>query len=686
MQPSCQTCGKQYEPVGGDPARLPLVLDCMCVFCRGCAGQHEAEHNSSTDSGGGGEGVGGIPCLWCKKLRTTPLADLLPSLPNIDAAVAGAARSSNPTPIPAPLCDICEEEDATKYCGDCLKNKFFCDGCFASSHKSAKKKSHASTPIHEHLQRSSGLLPGAGKPAGPPMCRTHPDYPCGVFCNTCGTLVCAMCGILEHKSHDLKPIEQASGGHRDVIAAEVAWTVVARDEVVAAKTALEGVCDQVRQNGEAAKERVVLGFRRLMAEGKQRREALVAKVDESVRFKCGLLEAQVTGADESSDNATNGIELAEATLKMASPTQVLQYKKVLVGGLRRFQNHGLVLSQACGPVVDVLLGDALDDIMTQIGTLGVLRTMDTDPAASTAAGEGLAVAKVGENAGFVVTAVEFMSGNVRTTGGDNVKVLLVAVEGDGGGDGGGGGGGAAAGGGEQVCVGGIAVDNGDGTYSCSYTPPEGAGAVDGGKWRLEVLLNSKHIVGSPFAVEVRPSADITNWAFGSVATGQFALREGGALATKIANSWVGSIADGAGCTPMTSGINYWELEVVKNDGDGGAWMFGVCRPGIDLNDGKYFHRRGDTWGMYQDIDPYWELICSTCEGTGMTLDPKPKLPDGSRIGLQLDLDNGGTLTMHLEGKPCGTIAEGLVGPLLPCISSYYRGKVVKIHGGLAPPQ
>ena len=65
--------------------------------------------------------------------------------------------------------------------------------------------------------------------------------------------------------------------------------------------------------------------------------------------------------------------------------------------------------------------------------------------------------------------------------------------------------------------------------------------------------------------------------------------------------------------------------------------------------------------------------------------PKRHLPDGSRVGLLLDLDNGGTLTLYLDNTPCGTIAEGLVGPLLPCIMCTYKGKVVKIHGGLAPP-
>lgn len=234
------------------------------------------------------------------------------------------------------------------------------------------------------------------------------------------------------------------------------------------------------------------------------------------------------------------------------------------------------------------------------------------------------------------------------------------------------------------------MDNADGTYTCSYTPSEGAAEIGGGKWQLEVLLNGTHIVGSPFAIEVRPSANITNWVFGSIATGEYALSEGGAVASKTSDeSETGAIADGAGCSPMTSGVHFWELEVVKNEVNPpnwpGSWDFGVCRPGIDLDDGANFYSRADTWMMAQDNDPGWGLACLTCAGTGMTLDPKPNLPEGSRIGLLLDLDNGGTLTMYLEGKPCGTIAEGLVGPLLPCISSYWGGKVVKIHGGLAPP-
>jgi hypothetical protein len=190
-------------------------------------------------------------------------------------------------------------------------------------------------------------------------------------------------------------------------------------------------------------------------------------------------------------------------------------------------------------------------------------------------------------------------------------------------------------------------------------------------------------------VEVRPRDVVTNWAFDSIpADGTWKLSEGGAVVTKLKGySYNGVIADGLGCTPMTAGVHFWEFEVVKV-GDSTEWYFGVCRPGIDLNDGsKQFPDRDDTWMLYQANTPDWDLCkCDTCKGTGMTLDPQPEMWDGSRIGLLLDLDNGGTLTMYWKGKPCGTIAEGLVGPLLPCISSCFAGRVVKIHGGLAPPQ
>eukprot|EP00729_Bicosta_minor_P021669 gene21668-biopygen21330 len=185
-----------------------------------------------------------------------------------------------------------------------------------------------------------------------------------------------------------------------------------------------------------------------------------------------------------------------------------------------------------------------------------------------------------------------------------------------------------------------------------------------------------------------------------MAAGEYTSSEGGTVATKVKNwTWGGAICDGqftgggggagaAAAAPMVAGKHYIKFEVAKSSGDRyDDWMFGVCRPGSDLNDGKFFHARDDTWLMYQDNDPEWSLRCKSNKGNFVDDSIKRELNAGDRVGLLLDLDNGGTLTLYLDGKPCGTIAEGLAGPLHWCVSSLYEGKAVRIHAGLEiPPQ
>ena len=266
-----------------------------------------------------------------------------------------------------------------------------------------------------------------------------------------------------------------------------------------------------------------------------------------------------------------------------------------------------------------------------------------------------------------------------------------------------------------------------GTYKCSYTLPAVQGSCIHEK-QLEVLLNGENIRGSPFVIKARPVC--LDWFFQSLPkSGGYELQSdrGSAVKRKKTETWQGVVAGfdrqhgGMDSTAMVKGVHYWELTVAnKNvvqpastaaavtaaattsaaESNGGARadvMFGVCRPGVDLEN---FHETGgNAWMMWQHdgngggaskrtTAPYWSLRCKSCAGAGMVVEPAPNLvkpgADEASIGLLLDLDNGGTLTMYMGGMPCGTIAEGLVGPLLPCVASYYQGQVISIKGGYAP--
>lgn len=233
--------------------------------------------------------------------------------------------------------------------------------------------------------------------------------------------------------------------------------------------------------------------------------------------------------------------------------ELLERKQLFVGGLTHFKGHTVALKEKCAPNLIITLKESFAQTAETVLALGALDTDATDSTTSTAAGEGLAVAKVGEASEFVLSAVAVGSGEQRRFGGDKVNVTLVragavdegAAPSSGGGSGGaaskpesgkrkrGGGSGASGGKGRASkksksgastsvstagarSVEGSAVDCGDGTYNCSYTPLVEGGAAKPEVRHLEVLLNGKHIVGSPFAVEVRPA--YTNWVFRSIPT------------------------------------------------------------------------------------------------------------------------------------------------------------------------
>lgn len=285
--------------------------------------------------------------------------------------------------------------------------------------------------------------------------------------------------------------------------------------------------------------------------------------------KDAVYNKHITALEAIDDDSEAAVQLIEAKLAVTTPVELLERKQLFVGGLTHFKGHTVALKEKCAPNLIITLKESFAQTAETVLALGALDTDATDSTTSTAAGEGLAVAKVGEASEFVLSAVAVGSGEQRRFGGDKVNVTLVragavdegAAPSSGGGSGGaaskpesgkrkrGGGSGASGGKGRASkksksgastsvstagarSVEGSAVDCGDGTYNCSYTPLVEGGAAKPEVRHLEVLLNGKHIVGSPFAVEVRPA--YTNWVFRSIPTdNRYELSEGGTVVTQV---------------------------------------------------------------------------------------------------------------------------------------------------------
>ena len=125
---NCPSCSKKYAGFDGEDSRKPVVFTCLCVFCKECALEEEAkaqQQHPASASGGGGKKRGKAkkkkkevytptPCMSCSKPCTLPVCKLKLDVVAMKAVDVGSAQ-----PTAVPICDNCEEEQATKFCGDC---------------------------------------------------------------------------------------------------------------------------------------------------------------------------------------------------------------------------------------------------------------------------------------------------------------------------------------------------------------------------------------------------------------------------------------------------------------------------------------------------------------------------------------------------------------------------------------
>eukprot|EP00729_Bicosta_minor_P032610 gene32610-biopygen31441 len=541
MEQCCPSCGKRYEGKGGAGGRLPVIFPCMCRFCKVCALKEEAAAQQQQQQPAAKKGKGKkkkkkkageqkpTPCLNCKTPCAIPVNDL-----QLDDALLNELAGAGSKAVP--VCDVCDEEDATKHCGDCKKNQFFCDHCFAHVHRSAKSQGHTPTPVQDYLAASpsaSGGAPAACKM----MCKIHTDKPLEFFCDDCQVLVCATCGILHHKTHTLKPIEEAVQQYRGEIEASAAMTTTACADTTETIKALRQVEAKLDSNRDIAKQKIIAGYRRVSQASLSQSKEFCKRVDEVHKEKTDAVKAQIFALEAAETRSEEAVALARSTLHGATAEQVLQMKKLFVDGLAQVKNHRLAMEQCRAATIEVALSSIFDKAIAQMAELMQLNVGNTNPAASIAFGEGLQTAHAGTEivAEFVVTAIEFGTGKQSTAGGDDVAVRVVPKDKGGGGGGGGGGAAAAAApakggkrkrgssgggaasaskksktgaatssaaggkGGVFEAISGAAVDNGDGTYNCCYTLPDGAEEKE---WALEVLLNGEHVVGSPFTLHV----------------------------------------------------------------------------------------------------------------------------------------------------------------------------------------
>ena len=357
------------------------------------------------------------------------------------------------------LCgDRDDENQAVSFCHDC--GLFLCQGC-VDGHRQRRSQRHHKLSTMQELQQQKH------HPRKEQVCPKHPTQTLNLYCkdDTCKIPVCASCGLVNHRTHELVDLTAAT----EEIVAEIKQSLAkvngTNQELQKRREKVVIQQDKLAQNSEQKIKDIDELEKKLIKLIESKSSQAKVHVKQLYETEMKKLTTKIESIDNITAQMTNACEFATKACDMNHPAQLLKSQHQIIERLRELGNT--VLPQTTSDKTDFTFTDnhesALDQIQKSMQHLYDVAECkpQVDPKKCTIQ-LGLP-----EHGGYMTARIQTVdtNGQLITTGGANVMATQD---------------------GNESCQ----RDNKDGTYSLTYNP-----YLVG---KIRVTINGTPMIGSPF--------------------------------------------------------------------------------------------------------------------------------------------------------------------------------------------
>ena len=457
---SCSVCSDIFT----DPKHLP----CLHSFCLHCLKQwHRTSNDGDT-----------IKCPICQVVSRIPESGDLKDLPTtfylnglIDLLAIKECRSSQVR------CGNCEKKSyETSYCFHCCI--FYCQECVTGHNIMRGNKDHRVLALKEFQDKDyEDVL------KRPVFCakQRHEKKELEYFCKNCEMAVCQTCVLLDHPGHPLELIEEEAERQKIEMKAMIETQ---RRNLQAKMNAVNKIDEnyaKIIQRGEEVKRDVQRTVDNLIANIEAKKQTIFAAVDDQTKKSLESLTTQKTEIENQIEVIKSSLDKADKVLTRSTNAEVVQVKMSLETILKRVYPETTKPTERDPKDLPTLVFVPNPKMFKtvnkeEVGTLKILQ--QTEASQSVAEGNGIQEGTVGVETGFVLTTRN-AEGRKCYNRHDSVTVEIRDEQG-------------------QECAAEVQInDSKDGSYKISYSPK------DQGKYKVTVKVNGKHVLDSPFSVEVK---------------------------------------------------------------------------------------------------------------------------------------------------------------------------------------
>lgn len=468
----CSLCLNNYKDA--------RILPCFHSFCACCleASCIEKGEKGKTDS---------VYCPICTEVTELTSKGIkgLPKNMYVDHLVVELQHSSHNQQVD---CDLCiGNELAMSRCENCRLN--LCEFCTHAHHKQRKTSFHHMVVLDDEAlgiceQTDMGLGGGRGahKKASTRKvlyCEVHSEEVVELHCEDCEIPVCVKCVSKHHSQHQLSSLLEANTQYSELIRGLLSRARPLATSLEESIKSIDFISSSIQEKTQSTSEEIIDFVSSQMKILQEHKRLLLLQLDAIKNQKLGTLKMQLTDLNRTLHELDSSCDVAELALDQGTPSMVFSASNPVATKLEEI----VTAKRELAPKEDNYLqfhSHLPAQECNGFPVFGVLDSKGPSAAQTTVKGEGLYKAMEGKSAKFKVVVLDRYKQR-REIGGDKIEAIMVGKKG------------------EVVYM--FIHDCKDGSYEISYMPEST------GENRLSVLVEGKHVKGSPFVVTVLPKSE-----------------------------------------------------------------------------------------------------------------------------------------------------------------------------------